>query len=133
MCKHFTKYVVGIALFTLAFFGTGVNAETPTDAYDAVAYTEFMESNLKDLHHLYLKAVDKNSPQGIAEQARQAYIAKTRDVLFKMNTRFDNMEIKQGASLSNTEMLINTHIVTMLVDMLAAEHQPHQDKWSYTD
>ena len=131
MYKSFIQYFVTVAFLVATVIGASVNAETQAEAYDTAAYTQFLEKSIKDLDKLYLKVIDKKTSHGEAEKAKQAYFRKTRAVLNKMNDRFDKMDVKQGASLSHTEMLVNSHITTMTLDMLASEHQPHEDKWSY--
>jgi len=37
-----------------------------------------------------------------------------------MNARFDSLDPKKGAALSHTEVLVNIHVLTMLVDILTA-------------
>jgi hypothetical protein len=37
-----------------------------------------------------------------------------------MNSRFDTMDPKSGAALSHTESLVSIHVLTMMVDILAA-------------
>jgi len=40
-------------------------------------------------------------------------------------------DIKQGAQLSATEMLVNTHVMVVMLDLLVGETLPHDDEWEY--
>ena len=52
-----------------------------------------------------------------------------RDLMQHMNGRFDQLDPKEGAGLSETETLVSVHALTMLVDILAEtqleEMRPH--------
>ena len=106
-------------------------AAPPQDAYDAAAYTAYVEETMQKLNKLYLTSIDENVPQGEVEKAKKEYLKVARDLLKTMNEKFDGMKVKQGAALSDTEVLLSIHVMTMMLDMLASEHQPHRDKWDY--
>jgi len=97
------------------------------------AYMSGMSKTIADLNALYAKANDKNIPQGEAEQARIAAFRKAREALKTMDKRFDTLKGMEGAALTPSETLMNIHIMTMLLDMVASEHLPHKDTWSYTE
>ncbi len=97
------------------------------------AYMSGMSKTIADLNALYAKANDKTIPQGEAEQARLAAFAMAREALASMDKRFDTLKGMEGAALTPAETLMNIHIMTMLLDMMAAEHLPHKDRWSYTE
>lgn len=97
------------------------------------AYMSGMSKTIADLNALYAKANDKDIPQGEAEKARIAAFAMAREALASMDKRFDTLKGMEGAALTPGETLMNIHIMTMLLDMMASEHLPHKDKWSYTE
>jgi hypothetical protein len=43
------------------------------------------------------------------------------------------MNVDEGAALCHEELLMDIHLMTMMMDMVASEHLPHEDRWSYTD
>lgn len=110
-----------------------VYAEPPQDVFDENAYSAYMEKTINELNGLYAKANDKKISQGEAEAARLAAFAKVREVLQVIDQRFDKMNIKEGAQLSNTQMFTTLHVLTMAMAMVTTEHLPHKDRWSYTD
>lgn len=64
-----------------------------------------------------------------ANKARQEFLTTVRELLQRMNDKFDSLDPKAGAALSPTETLVSIHVLTMLVDILtqtqieaAAEH-----------
>ena len=122
-----------VALSTCLGTASVYAAEPPQDLYDEDAYTSYMEKTIDELNVLYAKANDKKIPQGQAEQARIAAFRKAREAVQFMDNRFNKMKIKEGATLSHTEVLMDIHILAMLVDLMASEHLPHEDRWSYTD
>lgn len=89
--------------------------------YDESAYTEYVEKTMKKLDSLYLQFCGTcNVDAAKAAKARKEYYATVRELLEGMNARFDKLDPKKGAALSSTEVLVNIHVLTMLVDMLTA-------------
>ena len=107
-----------------AFYGGNAYAESKAGeiaVYDEVAYTEYVENTMKKLDSLYLQFCGTcNIDAAKAAKARQEYYASVRELLQGMNARFDNLDPKKGAALSSTEVLVNMHVLTMLVDILTA-------------
>ena len=100
--------------------------------YDEAAYTEHVEKTMKKLDSLYLQFCGTcNVDASKAAKARKEYYAIVRELLEGMNARFDSLDPKKGAALSSTEVLVNLHVLTMLVDILTAtqmevmEDHPH--------
>jgi len=92
-----------------------------------------MEKTLNELNELYARANDKKIPQGEAEVAREAAFQKALEALNYIDRRFDKMNVKEGAQLSNSEMFATLHVLTMTLGLVTTEHLPHKDRWSYTD
>jgi len=89
--------------------------------YDEESYTAYVEKTMKKLDMLYLDfCASCNVEASKAIKARQKYYATVRDLLKYMNTKFDRLDPKKGAALSPTEVLVNIHVLTMLVDILTA-------------
>ncbi len=83
------------------------------------------------LDKYYLQSIDRNLSQGEIEKAKREYLKVARDLLRRMNAKFDALNLKEGATLSHTETLLSIHVMTMMADMLASEHQAHEDRWEY--
>ena len=134
MTKQYT--VLGLAVYLAAaavsFTGTPAQAQAPTDLCDD-AYLTYMKATISELNGLYLKSINKKVSQGEAEVARQAAFRKAREAFAYMDKRFDSMDIDEGAALCHRELLMDIHLMTMMMDMVANEHLPHEDRWSYTD
>jgi hypothetical protein len=128
--------VLGLVVYlaaTAAFVtGTSAQAQAPTDLCND-AYLAYMKTTISDLNGLYLKSKDEKVSQGEAEVARQGAFRKAREAFAYMDKRFDSMNIDEGAALCPQELLMDIHLMTMMMDMVATEHLPHEDRWSYTD
>jgi hypothetical protein len=97
-----------------------------TEFYDEAAYTAYVEDTMQKLDELYLKfcnLCDVEPAQ--ADAARQEFLAMVRDLMQRMNARFDSLDPKMGAALSPTETLVSIHVLTMLVDILTANQLEH--------
>ena len=128
-----SKLIASLVALSMCMGAASVYAaEPPQDLYDEDAYTKYMETTIDELNALHAKANDKTIPQGEAEAARLAAFRKAREAVQFMDNRFNKMKIKEGATLSHTEVLMDIHVLTMLVDLIASEHLPHEDRWSYT-
>ena len=129
---------IPVALCAGAFLFSGtVFADPPVEQgadytlmYDADAYTKYVEDTMQKLDRLYL---DFCGTCGVdAEKSRAAkeeFLVTVRDLMQHMNGRFDQLDPKEGAGLSETETLVSVHALTMLVDILAEtqleEMRPH--------
>jgi hypothetical protein len=121
--KSITTAMAALAFVATAFFGNAVQAATEggTPVYDESAYTQYVESTMKKMNKLYLQFCGTCGVSGAkAAKARQEYYQLSRDLMQHMNAKFDNLDPKKGAALSPTEVLVNIHALTMLVDMLTA-------------
>jgi hypothetical protein len=127
------RQMLAVLIASVLIASGSVYAEPPQDVFDEKAYSAYMQKTINELNGLYAKANDKNIPQGEAEVARQAAFIKAREALQYIDSRFDKMDVKEGAQLSNTEMFTALHVLTMTMELVAAEHIPHKDRWSYTD
>jgi hypothetical protein len=66
------------------------------------------------------------------KKARQKAIRLSRHILRHLNTRNSALNVQEGGELSPTEIVLNIQVMGRLLDILASEHQPHEDQWSYT-
>jgi hypothetical protein len=102
--------------------------------YSEAAYTDFVESTMKELDALYLQFCEAcGADPTNAHKARQEFLVTVRDLMQYMNGRFDALDPKQGAALSPTETLVSIHSLTMLVDILAATEIEHLQKHPYIE
>ena len=122
-------FLVGIFCNT-AVFAAKEGGGTPV--YDEAAYTKYVEDTMKKLDKLYLEfCATCDTEASKAVKARKEYYGIVRDLLMRMNDRFDSLDPKAGAALSPTEVLVNIHVLTMLIDVLTAtqmenlESHPH--------
>ena len=123
--------LVWIVFAAIAFIGTAQADEkatgntTPDETayavYDEAAYTEYVENSLKKLDKLYLDyCASCGADASKSRLAKQEFLVIVRDLMQHMNSRFDTMDPKSGAALSHTESLVSIHVLTMMVDILAA-------------
>jgi hypothetical protein len=132
---YFNVWVILLVL--LGFAATAVQAADESaemTVYDENAYTEFVETKMKELDALYLQFCDTcGSEPADAALARQKFLISVRELMQHMNARFDKLEPKAGAALSPTETLVSVHALTMLVDILAATQLEHMAKHPYIE
>jgi hypothetical protein len=123
--------LVWIVFAAIAFIGTAQADEkatgntTPDETayavYDEAAYTEYVENSLQKLDKLYLDfCASCGADASKSRLAKQEFLVIVRDLMQHMNSRFDKMDPKSGAALSHTESLVSIHVLTMMVDILAA-------------
>ena len=133
------KQVVHI-MVRLVFMGSvflNANAHAADKAaevsvYDESAYTDYVSETMEKLDKLYLDFCGTcNVDASKAEKARQEFLATVRDLMQHMNARFDELDPKSGAALSPTETLVSIHVLTMLVDILAATQLEHMAEHPY--
>ena len=101
------------------------------DAFEEAAYSEQMQKLMDELHKSFAKARDTSIPQGEAEKARQAAFKTARRMLKIIDNRIHKLNIKEGGALSATDILVQSHVFTVVLDLLASEALPHEDKWEY--
>ncbi|MCG6885771.1 MAG: hypothetical protein LJE74_01020 [Proteobacteria bacterium] len=122
--RRIISTLIALLLAGGMFVGQGAYAASNgngTPVYDEAAYTDYVETTMKKLDKLYLEFCSTcNVDASKAEKARREYYKTVRELLQKMNARFDDMDPKKGAALSSTEVLVDIHVLTMLVDMLTA-------------
>lgn len=120
--KQIVSILVGLVIGSSLIFGTTVLAAEksgPSAVYDEGAYTEYVENTMKKLDKLYLDFCGTcNSDASVAVKARKEFLTTVRDLMQHMNSRFDNLNPKEGDALSPTETLVSIHVLTMLVDIL---------------
>jgi hypothetical protein len=120
--KNMKPFMLALVFALTAFPVLSAHAEKGTGStplYDKSAYTDYVATTMKKLDKLYLQFCDKcNTDAAAATKAKVEYYKTVRDLLEYMNGRFDKLDPKKGAALSDTESLISIHVLTMLVDML---------------
>jgi len=90
--------------------------------------TDYAHPTIVKLDKLYLQYVDKDIDRGEAEKAKREYFKLARQLLAKMNERFDKIEADGSHKLSNEDTFISIHVLTMLLDMMAYDYQAD---WAY--
>ena len=123
--KSWLKRIIYLPVIAIIFsLGvTDLAANEPADAsfYDENAYTEYVETTMKELDSLYLEfCSDCGVDASKAWKARMEFLTKVRDLMKQMDAKFDSLDPKTGAALSPTETLVSVHVLTMLVDILTA-------------
>jgi len=118
---------------TLTFSSVGLCADDAEHFkyFDEDTYTATIQKEMQDLDKAYKTANNPKTLQGDAEKARQEAITLARHILRHLNTRSDSVNIKEGGQLSPTEVLLSIRVMGHLLDLMASEHQPHEDAWSY--
>jgi hypothetical protein len=89
-------------------------ATLPADVYDEAAYTQYVEDTMLDF--LDAKGVDAAK----ARITREEFLTTAHELMHRMNAKYDDLDLKKGASLSATDTLVSVHAMTMLVDILAS-------------
>lgn len=116
--------MVGLVFVAGAFLGSAAYAAdkpTETPVYNESAYTEYVANKMKVLDKLYLDFCSTCGVDGsAAAKARQEFLVTVRDLMQRMNSRFDGLAAKKGAALTPAETLVSIHVLTMLVDVLTA-------------
>lgn len=122
--KRVVSIMAGLVFAASTFLGVAAHAAdkaSENSVYDESAYTEYVENTMKELDKLYLDFCGTCSVDAAkAEKARKEFLARVRELMGRMNTRFDSLDPKKGAALSPTETLVSIHVLTMLVDILTA-------------
>lgn len=112
--------LIGVVIMPIA-----VSAEmTPSSlVFDDASYTAEVENAHLQMHMLYGKAFDKSLPLGQREQARRDFFEASQALNKKMHSRVMSLNVKEGAALSHTDILLSTHLLLMTTDMLSAIQQ----------
>ena len=101
---------------------------TPSSlVFDDATYTAEVEKEHQKLHMLYGQAVDNSLPLGQREKARRDFFKVSQDLNKKMHSRVMGLNVKEGAALSHTDILLATHLLLMTADMLSTIQQ---DEWA---
>jgi hypothetical protein len=119
---------------TVTFSGvaSAANESEHFKYYDESSYTATVTKEMAELDTLYNTAISRKVSQGEAEQARQKMVKLSRHLLQHLNERNASINIKEGAALSPTEILLNIRVMGRVLDILVADTLPHEDDWSYT-
>lgn len=122
--------LIGAVILATGFLASGaLSAAPPEDqqqgtelsVYDEAAYNEYVENTMQKLDKLYLDfCATCGTDVTKARLAKEEFLATVRDLMQYMNSRFDQLDPKQGDALSPTETLVSVHALTMLVDILTA-------------
>lgn len=100
---------------------------TPSSlVFDETTYTDDVEQDHQKLHMLYGQATDKSLPLGQREKAKRGFFKVSQELNKKMHNRVMSMNVKEGAALSHTDILLTTHLLLMTTDMLSTMQQ---DVW----
>jgi len=106
-------------------------ADAPGAAFDEAQYGARMQSLLDELKKAHDITKDPERSQGDVARAKQRAFKTAGEMLRIIDGRLHNLDIKQGAQLSQTEMLVNTHVMVIMMDLLVGEALPHKDEWNY--
>ncbi len=133
MKKNFIGFVTMVFFaMSLAMMNAGVQAaDVPGDAFDEQTYSTRMQSLLTELQNAHEITKDPKRSQGEVEKAKEKAYKTAREMLRIIDDRLHKLNIKEGAQLSPTEMVINTHVMVVMLDLLVGETLPHKDDWSY--
>ena len=134
MIKNHLVTLLLTMLFAMSAAMMSINvqaADVPGDAFDETQYSATMESLLTELQKAHEITKDPKRSQGDVEKAKQKAFKTAREMLRLIDNRLHKLDIKQGAQLSATEMLVNTHVMVVMLDLLVGETLPHEDEWEY--
>jgi hypothetical protein len=97
---------------------------TPSSlVFDDATYTAEVEKSHNKLHMLYGQAFDKSLPLGQREKAKREFFEEAQALNKKMHSRIMGLNVKEGAALSHTDVLLSTHLLLMMTDMLSSIQQ----------
>ena len=125
--KHMLKIFV-MVFASLSIFGVNAYAaeNEGTAVYDESVYTKQVEKSMDKMHMLYMRAFDKSLTKSEANKAKTEYYKIAQGLVREMHERVMGLNVKAGAALSHTDVLLSTHMTMMLLDMLAAEQLEKQ-------
>lgn len=72
---------------------------------------------------LFLKAFDKKSSAGEREKAKREYVQIGKKLIGQMHERVMALNVKEGAALSPTDVILSIHMMGMMLEMLATIQQ----------
>ena len=108
--------------------------ELPADVYDESAYTQYVEDTMDMLDQLYLDFLDAQGVDAAkARIIREEFLAKVHEMMQYMNAKYDDLDLKKGATLSATDTLVSVHAMTMLIDILASTELQQMAAHPYID
>lgn len=118
-------FAVFFIIVNLLFLSNSMAANDPPDSlvFDNKVYTENTEKAMDKMHHLFIKAYDKTSPSGEREKAKREYLAMGQNLVRGLHERVMSLDVKKGAALSHTDVLLSVHMMSMMLDMLASIQQ----------
>ena len=123
--KYLQNMLKMVVMAFVALSITGVNAyaagDDGTSVYDESVYTQKVEKSMDNMHALYVRTFDKSLSKSKANKAKAEYYKIAQGLVRDMHQRVMGLNVKTGAALSHTDVLLSTHMNLMLLDMLAAE------------
>ena len=125
-------FAVSLFIVNLFFISNtmAANDASGSDVFDDRVYTEQTEKAMDNMHHLFIKAYDKSSPAGEREKAKRAYLETGQKLIRQLHERVMMLDVKKGAALSHTDVLLSVHMMSMMLDMLASIQQ---EQWLETE
>lgn len=131
--NHLTSFILAISFaMGVAVMSIGVQAaEVPQDAFDELHYDSRMQYLLKELQKAHESTKDPRLSQGEVRAAKQKAFQTAREMLLLIDRRLHTLDPKKGAQLSPTEVLVNTHVMVVVLDLLLGESMAHEDEWQY--
>ena len=112
--------VILMALAVSVFFAPAAFAGM---AYNEADYPAYFEKTMDKLHVLHGKVFNKTISLGEREKAKREFFKYSQDLVKKMHARVMTLNVKEGAALSHTEVLLTTHLQLMIADMLSTLQQ----------
>lgn len=119
--------VILMALAVGVLFAPAVFA---SDLYSEADYPAHFEKTMDKLHVLHSKVFDKTIPVAEREKAKREFFKHSQELVKSMHARTMTLDVKKGASLSHTEVLLSTHLQLMVADMLSTLQQ---EAWADAD
>jgi len=123
--RKLLKFAVSLFIVNLLFLSSSMAANDTPDSlvFDNRVYTEQTEKAMDKMHHLFIKAYDKTSPSGDREKAKREYLEMGQNLIRQLHERVMTLDVKRGAALSHTDVLLSVHMMSMMLDMLASIQQ----------
>jgi len=115
-----TIMVILMALAVSVFFAPAAFAGM---AYNEADYPAYFEKTMDKLHVLHGKVFNKTISSGEREKAKREFFKHSQDLVKKMHARVMTLNVKEGAALSHTEVLLTTHLQLMIADMISTLQQ----------
>lgn len=118
-------FAVSVFIGNLLFLSNSMAANDTSDSlvFDNRVYTEQTEKAMDKMHHLFIKAYDKTSSSGEREKAKREYLVMGQKLIRQVHERVMSLDVKKGAALSHTDVLLSVHMMSMMLDMLASIQQ----------